>query len=505
MSLTKVSYSMIQGAPINPLDYGVVGDGVADDTVALNAALSAASTLRLPLVINGGTYKTTGPLNVSSNTTVVGASSPTILYTNQTCGFKLDTVSNVSISGLVVDGQANTSYTVNTGNPFGIYINAGSNVKIYDNEIKRCYRIGVSVGQTAASNRVWIQDNYIHDIGYAADSIANYGNGVAVVYGSNIWVENNHIANIYGTGAINIEPNAGDDDCSNIYILNNRIETTTSGARGIQFYLAAAKITDFSNISIHGNVLTGIDSYAIHVNRAGNTKITNNFAQDNIIYTLNQNGTDVLIDGNLCNQIISNGYGLNKITNNTVVDSTVSVTDAAIFAEDDATTGAMTIIANNTIKNPSKHGIKTQGQNFQITGNQFYSIGQDSAGYAITADGATLYAMIDSNTLTQTTGTCTAFVSFVGTSFSETTYGTNMVLPSTVPLYDFFNSGNVKLFGVKTNGSAPDGGSCPFGANVAWSVGDTIYKSNPVSGGPPGFVCTTAGTPGTWKAMANLA
>ena len=501
MSLTKVSYSMIEGAPINPLDFGAVGNGVADDTAALNAALTSASSLRRPLAINGGTYKTTGPLNVSSNTTIVGAASAAILYTNQTCGFKLDTVSDVSISGLIIDGQANTSYVVNTGNPFGIYINAGINVRIYDNEIKRCYRIGVSVGQTVSSNRVWIQNNFIHDIGYAADSIANYGNGVAVVFGSNIWIENNHIANIYGTGAINIEPNTGSDDCSNIYILNNRIESTTSGAHGIQFYLGVPKVATFNNIIIAENILSGVAGNAIRVNRSGNVKIVNNFAQDNLITVVNNNGSEALIDNNLCNKIAANGYGFNKVTNNTVTDSNA----VGIYVEDDGTTGAMTIVANNFVKNPSSHGIQTRGRNFQITGNQIYSVGQGGAAYGITANGATLYALIDANSLTQITGTCTAFVSFQGTNFSETTYGTNMVLPTTVPLYDFFNSGSAKLFGVMTNGSAPDGGSCPFGANVAWSVGNVINKSNPISGGPPGFVCTTAGTPGTWKAMANLA
>lgn len=38
----------------------------------------------------------------------------------------------------------------------------------------------------------------------------------------------------------------------------------------------------------------------------------------------------------------------------------------------------------------------------------------------------------------------------------------------------------------------------------AYSVGAILWKSNPVSGGTPGWICTTAGSPGTWKAMANL-
>lgn len=39
----------------------------------------------------------------------------------------------------------------------------------------------------------------------------------------------------------------------------------------------------------------------------------------------------------------------------------------------------------------------------------------------------------------------------------------------------------------------------------AWKVGDIMWNTAPASGGTPGWVCTTAGSPGTWKAMANLA
>lgn len=37
-----------------------------------------------------------------------------------------------------------------------------------------------------------------------------------------------------------------------------------------------------------------------------------------------------------------------------------------------------------------------------------------------------------------------------------------------------------------------------------WAQGDQIWRTSPVAGGSPGWICTTAGTPGTWKAMANL-
>lgn len=38
-----------------------------------------------------------------------------------------------------------------------------------------------------------------------------------------------------------------------------------------------------------------------------------------------------------------------------------------------------------------------------------------------------------------------------------------------------------------------------------YAAGDRTFASAPAAGGSPGSVCTTAGFPGTWKAMANLA
>ena len=52
MTLTKATYSMIEGAPANVLDFGAVGNGVADDTAAFLAALTASPNVYVP----EGTY-----------------------------------------------------------------------------------------------------------------------------------------------------------------------------------------------------------------------------------------------------------------------------------------------------------------------------------------------------------------------------------------------------------------------------------------------------------------
>lgn len=56
MALTKVSYSMIAGAPLNVRDYGATGDGVTNDLAAIQAA-AAAMTSNSVLYFPKGTYK----------------------------------------------------------------------------------------------------------------------------------------------------------------------------------------------------------------------------------------------------------------------------------------------------------------------------------------------------------------------------------------------------------------------------------------------------------------
>jgi hypothetical protein len=38
-----------------------------------------------------------------------------------------------------------------------------------------------------------------------------------------------------------------------------------------------------------------------------------------------------------------------------------------------------------------------------------------------------------------------------------------------------------------------------------WLRGDVVWNTAPAAAGAPGWVCVTGGTPGTWKAMANVA
>ena len=62
MSLTKVSYSMVTGAPANVLDFGADPTGVADSTAAIKAAIAASNSVYFPT----GTYLVSSAIPITT-------------------------------------------------------------------------------------------------------------------------------------------------------------------------------------------------------------------------------------------------------------------------------------------------------------------------------------------------------------------------------------------------------------------------------------------------------
>ena len=84
MALTKVTYSMIAGAAVNVLDFGAVGNGVADDSSAIQAAVNSLTnggTVFFPT----GTYLCLSGLTVANNKTSLDfAGNAVLTYTTPT-------------------------------------------------------------------------------------------------------------------------------------------------------------------------------------------------------------------------------------------------------------------------------------------------------------------------------------------------------------------------------------------------------------------------------------
>lgn len=68
MALTRVRNEIIQGAPVNVLDYGADSTGSADSTTAISSAVATGSPIYFP----AGTYKITSEISLNSNQVIYG-------------------------------------------------------------------------------------------------------------------------------------------------------------------------------------------------------------------------------------------------------------------------------------------------------------------------------------------------------------------------------------------------------------------------------------------------
>jgi hypothetical protein len=68
MALTKATNRMIKDAPVSVRDYGAVGDGVTDDTTAIQTAINSAKSVFFP----AGTYRVTSTIIVGTQRALKG-------------------------------------------------------------------------------------------------------------------------------------------------------------------------------------------------------------------------------------------------------------------------------------------------------------------------------------------------------------------------------------------------------------------------------------------------
>ena len=133
MSLTKVSYSMITGAPVNIKDFGAIGDYTTDDTNAFVAFLSYLDTNKKAGYIPSGVYRITESVDLPSGVKLLGDGSPGINTwfdtpdkQNLRPGYK----NQITGSVLIFDDVATKTYTTNRTDKFASFTYALSYLHI---------------------------------------------------------------------------------------------------------------------------------------------------------------------------------------------------------------------------------------------------------------------------------------------------------------------------------------------------------------------------------------
>lgn len=227
MSLTKVTYAMIDGPVFNVKDYGAVGNGSTDDTAAINAAIDAAYAAGGGVVVfMPQTYAILTTVKVRSNVTLdlcgatlqrIGTNKTMNIVQNYTYNPATAVDTNISIingtiAGNVTNDVATQDHTAVAGNIFlfGVSIFRIENIRLLAANSN-------GFGWREASNGVV---NHVTGGSFGA-------NLFAPTSGLNNYINNCDFAYAGATGAspgvcVDVEPNSV-SEVGGIYFSNCRI------------------------------------------------------------------------------------------------------------------------------------------------------------------------------------------------------------------------------------------------------------------------------------------
>lgn len=309
MSLTKVSYAMINGDPVNVLDYGAVGDGIANDT----AALQAAAAIGKPIYLPEGNYLITASITLTND-----------LYGPGTITFANLVAVVINADYITIDG-VNFAGTSNTGTAAAIAIFSTQNSYL---TVKNCVitnsRVTVRNQQLAFVYGFRFQNNTVNADFTNVEHIINQ-NDVLTVRGVNgVWITDNNftILNVHRVFKIadtEAATTAGTPYRDrNIYITNNRVVgSTDSGKQVMDLYFFT------SDIIISNNTFEVTGFGTVIENKTGETQ---NYNQNTIITNniLSNDDTCVLLQGSYgsTNPAYNVGYQNAIIEGNVLISTT---------------------------------------------------------------------------------------------------------------------------------------------------------------------------------------
>jgi parallel beta-helix repeat protein len=398
---------MIDGAPVSVLDYGAVGDGVADDTAAIQAAVTAASN-------NSSIYFPAGTYLVGAAGVDVASKTGVTLF-GESAIIKLTAISTLTIPSL---GACSIRFNSCTRSGVrGITFNGNSiaSAAVGFSASTECFVIGCTIfgsgatGQVISSNG-GVRNRFTDNLIYSGNGTARglwLGNVTAGNMETDIEIANNIVKNHNATGIVIssvggrclgnhaqtnegagiIFPGAGGYATKNLTVTGNYcVDNLFHGIQSDVIYTTAADCV--SGITLSGNICTansrGTGS-GIYMLNSRNCVITGNVCLDNVAAGIvaDDNNIGLTISGNLCADTRAGG-------------ARTQLTGIRMNVTNDAS--ANYAVTGNTLRNNADVGLQSIStvsgktiSNISICGNSIV----DNANYGIFAAEITAGDMSD--------------------------------------------------------------------------------------------------------------
>ena len=315
MSLTKVSYSMIQGEVGNALDYGAVADGTTNSTTAIANALADNDVVYLP----EGTYRVVS-LSIPAGKTLTGAGRTTILkIVAASTGSVILTTSknNWTLSNLTLHGDATSLNVLLATTCVGAAIN---NVEVTDSA---GYGLVLDNCSKCSLDTIDVYDSGA--LSYAAIYLKNPAGDGAANKVTNCLFTGNEGRGIFnlGNNFTQISNVTGYQNSGVVLLIENSYGCTVTNIQHLGNEPAAGSLSD--GIAINGNSFyNSINGFMVANNAGHGVSINGQAGRTGASYNNVSNGTIVNSDEGgvvITDQGVSGSVPVGNVVSNVVSEN----------------------------------------------------------------------------------------------------------------------------------------------------------------------------------------